>query len=276
MRKYRIITIEDVLELPTTALRKLGYDIQPIKVRSALAESGTEMGAAEGIRTSLRMGDSSLIVGEIRSKEAIALYEAMRIGASANVVAGTLHADSPYGVFDRVVHDLGVPTTSFKATDIIAIANPLRSPDGLHKWRRITSITEVRKLWEKDPMTEGGFVELMKYNASIGELEPTPELINGDSDAMKSIGSKVKEWAGDWDAIWNNVLLRADLKKKLVEYSEKAKRPDMLEAEFVIWSNDMFHRFSSEVREEVGYIDTKRIGFEWEEWLKKVIRDKQF
>ena len=276
MRKYRIITIEDVLELPTTALRKLGYDIQPIKVRSALTEGGTEMGAAEGIRTSLRMGDSSLIVGEVRSKEAIALYEAMRIGASANVVAGTLHADSPYGVFDRVVHDLGVPATSFKATDIIAVANPLRSPDGLHKWRRITSITEVRKLWDKDPLTEGGFVDLMKYSSKTDELEPTPELINGDSDVLKMIGANVKEWAGNWDGIWNNITLRADLKKKLIEYSERAKRPDMLEAGFVIWSNDQFARISREVKEEVGFLDSKRIAFEWEEWLKKAVREEMY
>jgi len=32
MRKYRLITIEDTLELPSTALRKLGYNIQQMKV----------------------------------------------------------------------------------------------------------------------------------------------------------------------------------------------------------------------------------------------------
>ena len=38
MRRYRIITIEDTLELPTAAMRKLGYNIQSMKVRSALAK----------------------------------------------------------------------------------------------------------------------------------------------------------------------------------------------------------------------------------------------
>ena len=42
-------------------------------MRSALTEGGNEMAAAEGIRASLRMGDSALIIGEVRSKEAIAL-----------------------------------------------------------------------------------------------------------------------------------------------------------------------------------------------------------
>ncbi len=275
MRKHRIISVEDTLELPTTSLRKLGYDIQPLKVRSALVESGTELSASEGIRTSLRLGDSALIIGEVRSKEAIALYESMRIGALANVVAGTIHGDSPYGVFDRVVNDLGVPRTSFKATDIIIVANPIRSPDGLHKWRRVTQITEVRKEWEEDPLAEGGFVDLMKYNSATDQLEITPELMNGESEILKGIGSNVKEWAGNWDAIWENITLRADLKKLLVDYSARTKNDSMLEAPFVIQANDMFHRISSSVREEVGYLDSKRIAFEWEEWLKRTIRREQ-
>jgi len=122
--KFRTLIIEDTLELPVDSLRKIGYDVLRMKVRSALVSGTTEVEASEGIRTSLRLGDSALIVGEVRSEEAKALYEAMRIGALANVVAGTIHGDSPYGVFDRVVNDLGVPPTSFKATDIIIIANP--------------------------------------------------------------------------------------------------------------------------------------------------------
>src|SRR3989344_2189202 len=133
MPKSRIIVLEDTLELSVEALRELGYDILRMKVRSALLEKTTEVAADEGIRTKLRLGDSSLIVGEVRSTEARALYEAMRVGALANVVAGTIHGDSPYGVFDRVVNDLGVPRTSFKATDVIVVANPVRSPDGIHR-----------------------------------------------------------------------------------------------------------------------------------------------
>ncbi|MEM4244732.1 MAG: type II/IV secretion system ATPase subunit [Candidatus Nanoarchaeia archaeon] len=275
MRKYRIITVEDTLELPTEALRSLGYNIQPLKVRSALTTGGTEIPADEGIRTSLRMGDSSLIVGEIRSKEAFALYEAMRVGALANVVAGTIHGDSPYGVFDRVVNDLQVPRTSFKATDIIIVANPIKSPDGLHKWRRVMSITEVRKHWEDDPLRERGFVDLMKYNSKTDTLEPTDDLINGDSDVLKAIAGNVKDWVGNWSAVWDNVVLRANVKEKLVQYAEKQKMPDLLEAEFVILSNDQFHRISDDVREDVGWLDTKRILNEWEEWLKRKIKERK-
>jgi len=233
MRRYRVITIEDTLELPTNALREMGYNIQSMKVAAALTKGTSEVPADEGIRTTLRMGDSALIIGEIRSKEALALYEAMRIGAMANVVAGTIHADSPYGTFDRVVNDLQVPKTSFKATDIIVVANPIRSPDGLHRWRRVTQITEVRKFWKEDPHSEGGFVDLMKYNPKKDQLEVSDDLKNGDSDVLKAIAGNVKEWAGNWDAIWDNIVLRAKTKEEIVNVSDKYKLPELLEAPFV-------------------------------------------
>jgi archaeal flagellar protein FlaI len=272
MRKYRIITIEDTLELPVGPLRKMGYNIQQLKVASALTQGTTEVSAEEGIRTTLRMGDSALIIGEVRSTEAKALYEAMRIGASANVVAGTIHADSPYGIYDRVVNDLGVPKTSFKATDLAIIANPIRSADGLHRVRRITQITEVRKFWETDPLLEKGFGDLMTYDSKLDSLEPSSDLLNGDSDLLKSIAGNVKEWAGNWDSVWDNILLRAKIKETQVDIAKKMKIPSLLEAEAVILANDEFHKISDAVKEEVGFLDSKRIFFEWNEWLKRSIK----
>ena len=272
MRKYRIITIEDTLELPTTPLRNLGYNIQSMKVASALTSGTTEVSESEGIRSTLRLGDSSLIVGEVRSEEARALYEAMRVGALANVVAGTIHGDSPYGVFDRVCNDLQVPKTSFKATDIIVVANPIRSADGLHRWRRVTQITEVGKQWENDPMREHGFTDLMKYDSKTDSLQPTSSLIHGDSEILKSIAGNVKDWAGNWDAVWENIQLRADCKKLLVDLAEQVKNNDLLEAPFVLQCNDQFHRFSDQIKEEIGTLDIKRIYAEYEQWLKRAIK----
>ncbi len=272
MRRARMITIEDTLELPVPALRKLGFNIQPMKVASAMTKGTAEVSADEGIRTTLRMGDSGLIVGEVRSTEAKALYESMRIGALANIVAGTIHGDSPYGVFDRVTNDLGVPKTSFKATDIIVVANPIRSPDGIHRWRRVTQITEVRKEWENDPLLENGFVDLMKYDPKEDKLMPTDDLINGESEILKSIAGNVKEWAGNWDSIWDNVLLRTKIKETIVKYSDDLKRPDLLEAEFVIRCNDEFHKISEHVTEQTGRLDSKKIYFNWEEWLKRTLK----
>ncbi len=272
MRKYRIITIEDTLELPTESLRKLGYNIQPMKVASSLSMSENEISAEKGLRTTLRLGDSCLIIGEVRSKEALALYEAMRVGALANVVAGTIHGDSPYGVYDRVVNDLKVPKTSFKATDIIVVANPIKSADGLHRYRRVTQITEVRKKWEQDPLEENGFGDLLVYDPTSDELKPAPALIQGESEIIKAIASNVKEWVGNWQAVWDNILLRAKIKEELVKVARKTNNHEIMEAEFVIAANDAFHKISDKVREEIGHLDSKRILFEWKEWLKKQLR----
>lgn len=268
MRKYRIITVEDTLELPCDALRDIGYNIQQMKVASALSKGTSEVPADEGIRTTLRLGDSALIVGEVRSTEALALYEAMRVGALANIVAGTIHGDSAYGVFDRVVNDLKVPRTSFKATDIIIIANPVRTADGLSRVRRVTEIVEVRKHWEDDPILEGGFVTLMRYNSKTDELEPTDELINGDSDVIKAIAGNVSDWAGDWPAVWDNILLRAKIKETLIALSKRLKDPEILEAQFVIRSSDEFHKISSLVKEETGTLDSNKIYYRWNDWLE--------
>ncbi|MBI4171072.1 MAG: CpaF family protein, partial [Candidatus Aenigmarchaeota archaeon] len=94
MPKIRIISVEDTLEIPVPQLRDLGYNIERLKSRSVITNVETELPADEALRTALRLGDSALIIGEVRSKESLALYEAMRIGALANVVAGTIHGDS--------------------------------------------------------------------------------------------------------------------------------------------------------------------------------------
>ena len=275
MSKLRIIVIEDSLELPLEAFRKMNYDILRMKVRSSLLKTTTEVSADEGIRASLRLGDSCLIVGEVRSVEAKALYEAMRVGALANVVAGTIHGASPYAVFDRVVNDLEVPITSFKATDIITVCNPIKSPDGLHSWKRVLQLSEVRKHWTKDPLEEKGFVDLLKYNVEKDELEPTDDLINGDSEIVKDVASNVRGWAGNWDAIYDNILLRAMIKKEIVNVAEKSGDAGILEAGFNVLSNHMFHSISDNVREEIGLPLSRRVFPEWQKWLNEEVKKRK-
>jgi type IV secretory pathway ATPase VirB11/archaellum biosynthesis ATPase len=272
MRRYRIITIEDTLELPVVALRKLGYNIQSLQAQSAIISVESELSPAAAIRTSLRLGDSALILGEVRSKETLALYEAMRVGALANVVAGTIHGDSPYGVFDRVVNDLGVPKTSFKATDIIFIVNPLKSADGLHKFRRITQVSEVRKHWEEDPIKEKGFEDLMVYDAKQDKLVPTPVLLDGESEILSEISAKVRDWVGNFDAVWENITLRARYKQEIVNIARKTGLRDLLEAEFVIRANDMFHLICNEVSEELGGLEVPEIWARWNTWFRETVR----
>ena len=272
MKNKRIITLEDTLELPVASFRELGYNIVRLKSRSVITMVETELPAEEALRVSLRLGDSCLIIGEVRSREAIALYEAMRIGAMANVVAGTIHGESAYGVYDRVVNDLGVQPTSFKATDLVIINNTLKSPDGLTTFRRTTEFTEIRKHWKEDPLEEKGFVNLLEYNAKKDTLEPTSTLLAGESEVLNSIAKNVREWKGNWDAVWSNISLRAKVLETIVDISRKTKNEEILEAPTTILSNSVFHLISEEVREELGCLDSREIYKRWLNWFKNYVK----
>lgn len=271
MKSHRIVTVEDTLELPVPQMKELGYNIERMKSRSVITQVENEMGADEAIRTSLRLGDSALVIGEVRSEEAQALYEAMRVGAVANFVGGTIHGEDAYSVFDRVVNDLGVPRTSFKATDIVVQVNKIESPGGMETYRRVTGITEVRKEWEDDPQEEGAFVDLMRYDSNKDRLVPTDTLINGESLILNRIAENIKEWKNNWEAVWNNIQLRKDVKEAIVEKYEETGNDELLEAEFDVKANQQFHIIAEKVNEEYGEQDRERIFNRWKEWLEQQV-----
>lgn len=271
MKKHRIVTVEDTRELPIRQMKDIGYNIESMKSRSVITQVENELPAEEAIRTSLRLGDSALVIGEVRSDEAKTLYEAMRVGAVANFVGGTIHGESPYAVFDRVVNDLNVPKTSFKATDLIVSVNKIKSPDGLETYRRVTGITEVRKEWTDDPQEEGAFVDLMRYDSNKDELVPTDTLKNGESLILNRIAENIREWKNDWEAVWNNIQLRKDMKQEIVEKAEETGNDELLEAEFVVEANQRFHILSERVGQEYGQQDPERIFARWQEWLEQQV-----
>lgn len=271
MKKHRIVTIEDTLEIPVPEMKDLGYNVERMKSRSVITQVENELPADEAIRTSLRMGDSALVIGEVRSDEARTLYEAMRVGAVANFVGGTIHGESPYAVYDRVVNDLNVPKTSFKATDVIVSVNKIRSPDGINTYRRVTGITEVRKEWTDDPMEEDAFVELMRYDSNKDQLVPTDELKNGESLVLNRIAENIREWKNNWEAVWDNIQLRKKIKQRIVEAANENDRPELLEAESVVEANQKFHIIANRVHEEYGEQDPERIYARWSEWFERQV-----
>ncbi len=158
----RTIIIEDTPELPVEEMVKCGYVVEHIRVSAW--ESEYEMTPEEALRASLRLGESFLIIGEVRGKEAITLFEAMRVGAAGNTVMGTIHGSSAEDVFDRIVNEIGIPKTSFKATDFIVSVNQLRLGESLKKIRRLIEVKEVKKDWINDPRLENGFLEIVNYD----------------------------------------------------------------------------------------------------------------
>jgi len=124
-------------------------------------------------------------------------------------------------------------------------------------------------------MAEKGFVDLMKYNVEKDELEVTDDLINGDSEVIKDIASNVKGWAGNWDAVYDNILLRAKIKEEIFKTAEKTGNPGLLEAPFNVLANDSFHKISGKIREEIGLPLGKRVFPDWQKWLNEQIKKRK-
>jgi archaeal flagellar protein FlaI len=264
LQNSRMIVQEDTLELPVMYMKDIGFNIQRLKTRSAIGadDSSSEVAPADALRTALRLGDSAIIVGEVRSVEAKVLYEAMRVGAAGNVVMGTIHADSAYAVWDRVVNDLEVPTTSFKATDLVIVAKPIRFKGSLKKYRRVTQITEVKKHWNKDPDAEGGLLDLMTYQADKDSL-----ILNEDALKDSELFTKICTLSGmTIEEAWDNIKLLANEKELIVDISNKESVPEILEAENSSQAHNKLLLMKEEYLEENGKVDYNNLFNNWKDW----------
>ncbi|MEM4221893.1 MAG: type II/IV secretion system ATPase subunit [archaeon] len=261
----RILTLEDTLELPVEFMKGLGFNIQRLKTQSAIAVSRTsaEVPPEEALRTALRLGDSVLIVGEVRSKEALVLYEAMRVGAVGNVVMGTIHGESAYSVWDRIVNDLGVPNTSFKATDVCVICAPIRFKGSLKRHRRVVEITSVEKHWYSDPEKEDGFLQLIEYNVDKDSFKVLEENCR-KSEIFKRIGTRR---GLTFEQIWEDINARAEIKQFAVDQKNKYQIPEILEAKYTVPANDAWLLILERQREDLGMVDYRMAIQEWKDWF---------
>ena len=137
-RGVRTLVIEDTPELPVEQLQATGREVQSLRTERG---DGPGLPADETLRTALRLGESALVVGEVRGEEAQVLYEAMRVGAGGSAVLGTIHGGGGQAVRERVVSDLGVPASSFATTDLVVTTESF-DDDG-QRSRRVVSIEEV-------------------------------------------------------------------------------------------------------------------------------------
>lgn len=199
----RILTIEDTRELPTEQLQTLGYKVQSLVVRSSLG--GHEMTADDALRASLRLGESALVLGEVRGQEARTLYEAMRAGTAGSAVLGTIHGNSAISVYERVVHDLGIPPASFAATDVVVVAGTVRPGGSQRTLRRILEVTDLAK--SRGP---GMLNPLLTYDAAKDALARSPGLAG--SERVRAIADA---WSLSYEDALENVRVRAAIREAL-------------------------------------------------------------
>jgi type IV secretory pathway ATPase VirB11/archaellum biosynthesis ATPase len=195
-KSNRFIIIEDTAELPVPELKSCGFNVEHLRTNSFDSADSFEFSNDAALRAALRLGESLLILGEVRGSEARFLFEAMRIGASGNNVFGTIHGSSAYDTFDRVVNDLGVPPSSFKAADIVISCSYFDGKKA--KGRRLSAITEVKKNWSSNPLKEKGFFDIVSFNPKSGKYF----IDIAKSDLIKNIaykkGLELKNAGGDF------------------------------------------------------------------------------
>ncbi|MFQ5909832.1 MAG: ATPase, T2SS/T4P/T4SS family [Thermoplasmata archaeon] len=223
----RILTIEDTLELPCAELRRLGYKVQSLYVGSDSSEG--QMTTEEVLKVSLRLGESAIVLGEVRGKEARTLYEAMRVGTAGSAVLGTIHGSSSKSVYERVVHDLGIPPQSFSATDVVVVAGLLR-PRGLRNPRR--RIVEISELCKES--YDGRFLQLMRYSVTQDSLIETDVLLSGS----RKIREIADSWGMSYEEALSNIHIRAECKRYIVSLAKKFGRM-LLSARFLSLANSV-------------------------------------
>ena len=179
----RILLIEDTPEIPVRRMRQLGYDIQTLRFGSG--EGANEVSAGDTLRVSLRMGESAIVIGEVRGAEARVLYESMRAGSAGSSVLGTIHGNSAKGVLDRAVEDLGVSERAFSSTDIVVVIGLIRTPDGSTFHRKVVEVAEVRH--ERGGTT---LVDLFSLQPGCGCAKPT-DAFSPESKTVQGIAGSL-------------------------------------------------------------------------------------
>lgn len=138
----RIVTIEDSAEL-----QLLQEHVVRLETRPANIEGKGEVTIRDLVKNSLRMRPDRIIVGEVRSGEALDMLQAMNTGHDGSLTTG--HANSPRDMLSRIetmvlMSGMNLPVKAIRdqvASAIDLIVQQSRLMDGS---RKITHITEVQ------------------------------------------------------------------------------------------------------------------------------------
>ncbi|MBQ1913835.1 MAG: CpaF family protein, partial [Selenomonadaceae bacterium] len=140
----RIVTIEDAAEL-----RLQQSHVVTLEARPANIEGTGEITIRDLVRNALRMRPDRIIVGEVRSGEALDMLQAMNTGHDGSLT--TAHANSPRDALSRLetmvlMAGMELPVRAIReqissAIDLIIQQSRIR--DGS---RKITYVTEVQKM----------------------------------------------------------------------------------------------------------------------------------
>lgn len=227
----RILVMEDTEELPVLQMQRQNMSIQRVSIAGGNEKASAVMKAA------LRMGEGPMIIGEIRGEEANILFESMRTGTANSSVIGTLHASDPYAVRDRIVLDMSLSEESFRAIDIIVMAQQRRAEHSNISERFVSEISVVANMHDDRSLTRlfstdhfGNIqthVNQFKDLESIGhKFESYLGIDNEHALAACRIRGYLKKiQASEWERTGNDDIVSISAIKKLnnlqIDYSEE-------------------------------------------------------
>lgn len=163
----RVITIEDNAELQLQGLPNLVR----LECRQANIEKNQEISIGDLLKTCLRMRPSRIIVGEVRSREAAELLQAVNVGNDGSL--STIHANSCKDMISRLETmvlmgiDLPVPVIRrqiLSGFDIFIHLGRMRD-----KSRKVMEICEIDRMCDGEILLNPLFVRKQKLEKA-GEL----------------------------------------------------------------------------------------------------------
>jgi flagellar protein FlaI len=198
----KIVSIEDTHELMLHHTNWIGS-----ATRESFSKSDTvvDIDMYELLRQALRQRPEYIIVGEIRGKEAMTLFQAINTG---HTTYSTMHADSVDTVINRLEGDpINIPRVMIQALDILCIQKMIIRGD--RRVRRLDSIVEFIGI---DPKTQDmRFNELYTWDPKNDTFRNT-----GKSFVLEDIMER-----RNWDE--QQVNLELENRKKVLEYMVEKK-----------------------------------------------------
>ncbi|MCD7781358.1 MAG: CpaF family protein [Methanosphaera sp.] len=195
----RIITIEDTLELQIPHQHIIQTETRPANI-----ENKGEITMDLLLKNSLRQRPDRIIVGEVRSSEAITLFSALNTGHSG---IGTLHSNSSHETITRLTNaPMNVPSIMIQSIDFIIMQNRLHGSNDT-VIRRVTKVAEIVG-------SENNTIQLNKifeYNSQSDKIEFSAINCNALNKIAKLKGVSYNDVV---DEIKNRT-------KYLIEYMEK-------------------------------------------------------
>ena len=191
-RQAKVISLEDTRELK---LPHVNW-IPAVTRDSFTADERGGIDMYELLRGALRQRPEYLLVGEVRGKEALTLFQAMSTG---HTTFSTMHADSVASAIHRLENPpISVPRSMIQALNIICIQSQT-----YHKGKRVRRNMKLVEITDIDPHTRNIRTnEIFEWDSMTDTFQRV-----GESKALNEIMTK-RAWT------------EKDLKKELV-YREK-------------------------------------------------------